>query len=220
LETIQQFWNWLAQNWPSAAITLVVAIASYLTTRETLRRLVSSAQKEKIHRATERVMALIEFSFIRRRQPSVEDVEMWKRASARESGLEGANRLPSYSQLLDDLDFRMMQSSLLTTEQKEEYRVRILEAISELREERREEVAPAAMELITELRDYLETDNKDKALSTLQDLTQSIATTMVSREELLRLQSRWQRVLSLVVAVIASAVMSLIIRTVFEIIRG
>jgi len=178
------------QNWPSVAISVAVAVISYTASRTTTRRYITSAEREKTRRATERVMTLIESSFIRGQEPASQDVAMWKRAYARECGVPDVERLPSYSQMLEDLDFRMMESSLLTVEQKEKYRSQILRKAEELRSEREKvAVSEALDQLIEKAKASIEANNKSEALSTLDQVKQSAGKSAVRarlEEELTR----------------------------------
>ena len=195
----------IASYWMEILLSIVSIVVGFIVGYVFYRlqkRDVASARAERVKRAREELLDVLEGYIINKQRVSEESIRNLLAASEREYQVE-LRDICNPTILLQDVALRLQKSRHLDIAQKREYADQIEQMISSSEERRKEipEEVKEPLELATVIESAIKNDEREKALETINLLKRNLIKPPVpARAEYASIE-RWQLIASLIAGV-------------------
>ena len=171
---IDEILTFLTQNWQNIIVALSVGFIFYILSTYLLKKYVTSAGKERVKRAKDSLLTILESRVINKQEISLEKINNLLKAIEREHSVILSDSVSS-SSILQDLELEFEKSHHLDPNQKEEYCTLIQNQIQEIRaSEDALNIPPKYSEILENLEENIKSKNTDKSLEFIKLLKKKL----------------------------------------------
>lgn len=207
---IDEIWIFIYSNWQNIIVALAVGLLFYFLSNYALKRVITSAERERLNLAKNSLLDILEARIINKQDISVDKINNLIKAIEREHSV-GLSEVVSPLSLLQDIELRFEKSHHLDPTQKEQYCQRIQNQMQEIRAVEETSVVPRRYsDIVDALAAEINSKNTDKALENLELLKEKIK----EREEYSYRKS--ESIISIPIALIALIIFLYIFEMIFK----
>jgi len=171
---IDEIWIFIYSNWQNIIVALAVGLLFYFLSNYALKRVITSAERERLNLAKNSLLDILEARIINKQDISTDKINNLTKAIEREHSV-GLSDVVSPLTLLQDIELRFEKSHHLDPAQKEQYCERIQNQMQEIRANENTLTVPRRYsDIVDTLTEEIKSKNNDKALENLELLKKKI----------------------------------------------